>query len=283
MGHALGVGVRAAGRFWDDMVRDPHLLQILGGHLESLSGLLGLAAVPPGDGGAAFGRDHAVDGILKHQNAVAHGNCQGPPAAAFSSHGHDNGNGDPRHLPQIARNGLGLPAFLGVDSGIRPGRIHEREDRPVELRRHAHDAQRLAISFRLGHPEVPLHFLLRVVALLVADDRHRLAVKPGHPGYQSRIVTKDAVAVEFREVLKEVLHIVESLGPLLVSRDLDTVPGGGLLPVERFVEPFGLAAQLPDAPLGVLGRGPLAQLLDFLLDSFQFFTGFFVVQWNSSA
>ena len=81
----------------------------------------GLGGIAPQDRGAAFRRDHGVDRILEHEDAVADGDRQRAAGAAFAGDGHDDGHGQARHFAQVAGDGLGLAALLGVDAGVGAG------------------------------------------------------------------------------------------------------------------------------------------------------------------
>ena len=93
-------------------------------------GRLDLAAgVAPQDRGAAFGRNHAVDGELVHQDAVADGDAERAAAAALAVHDDDDRHVEHRHLAQVERDRLGDAALLGLDAGIGRRRVDEADDR----------------------------------------------------------------------------------------------------------------------------------------------------------
>ena len=71
---------------------------------------------------------------------------------------------------------------------------------PAEFLRHLHEAQGLAIAFRIGHPEVPLHAFLEGLALLMADDHDRPVVEAGEAADDGAVIAERAVAVEFVKV-----------------------------------------------------------------------------------
>src|SRR5437899_4983273 len=113
----------AAGGLRDDAVDQLELEEVLGGESEGGGGLLAFAGVPVDDGGAAFRGDDAVNGVLQHQNGVADAEGQGAAAAAFAYTDDDHGDGEAGHLPEIAGDGFGLAALLGVDAGGSTGGI----------------------------------------------------------------------------------------------------------------------------------------------------------------
>src|SRR5271169_710279 len=100
----------------------------------------------------------------------------------------------PRHLPQVSRDGFRLPALFGVNPRISSRRINERKNRPAKLRCKLHDAERLAIAFRLRLAKVALQTLLGIAALLVANNGHRPSMKFCQSGNQCFVVAISAVA-----------------------------------------------------------------------------------------
>ena len=84
--------------------------------------------------------------------------------------------------------------------GIGRRRVDEDDDRPAELLGEPHRAQRLAVAFGPRVPEVPEDLLLRVAALDVADEQHRLALVVGEAGHDRVIVGEAAIAVNLDEV-----------------------------------------------------------------------------------
>jgi hypothetical protein len=74
-------------------------------------------------------------------------------------------------------------------------------------------------------PKLRQHALLGVAALLVADHHHRLAVEPGQPADDGRIVGVMPVAVQLLEVGEDGADVVQRVGPLRMARDLRDLPG----------------------------------------------------------
>ena len=130
------------------------------------------------------------------------------------------------HFPQIARDGFGLAALFGVDSGVGAGGIEEGDDRPAELGRQLHGAQGLAVALRLRHAEIAVELLFGVAAFLLADQHDGLAVEPAHAADDGRIVAEKAVAVDLLKVGQDALNVVERVRPLGMARVLDSLPGG---------------------------------------------------------
>src|SRR4029453_12382711 len=103
------------------------------------------------------------------------------PAAALAGHDREDRRPQRGHLAEIARDRFGLPALLGAEPRIGPGRVDERDDGLAELLRHVHQPERLAIALGVRHPEVARDLLARVAALLVADHHDALLLEAREP------------------------------------------------------------------------------------------------------
>ena len=108
--------------------------------------------------------------------------------------------------------------------GKRRRRVDEHHDRPAELLRELHHAQRLAIAFRPRVAEVAEDLLLGVAALLVADDADRLAFVVGEAADDRVIVGEAAVAVQLVEAGEQRVDVVERVGPRRMPRDQHPLP-----------------------------------------------------------
>ena len=98
--------------------------------------------------------------------------------------------------------------------GIRRRRVDEHDDRPAELLRQPHRAQRLAVALRPRVAEVAEDLLLGVAALDVADEQHRLALVVGEAGHDRVIVGEAAVAVDLGEPGEQPLDEVLEARPV---------------------------------------------------------------------
>src|SRR5204862_1901487 len=96
--------------------------------------------------------------------------------------------------------------------------------RQPELLRETHQAQRLSVAFGARHAVVAPHALLRVAALLVADDDDRLALEAREAADERMIVRVHAVAVQLVEVGEAALEVVERVGTLRVACELCDLP-----------------------------------------------------------
>src|SRR3546814_6868888 len=74
----------AAQRLRNDVVDDTEAQQVLGRQAQSLGRLLRLLAGAPENRGAAFWRDHRVDRVLQHVDAVGGGQGDGAAGAALA-------------------------------------------------------------------------------------------------------------------------------------------------------------------------------------------------------
>src|SRR5229473_4129038 len=222
-GGGLRIGVRSARRLGDDLVDDPELQQVFGRDLERLGGALPLARILPEDGGAALGGDDGVHGVLEHQYPVGESDGEGAARAALADDGGNDRRAERRHLHEIARDRLGLTALLGAEPGIRAGRVHQGDDGRTELLGQMHEAQRLAITLGVGHPEVAVQILLGVAALLVPDHHDAHAVEPRPAAHQGGIVAEQPVAVQLDEVREHSAQVVERVRSLGVAGHLDAL------------------------------------------------------------
>ena len=116
-----GIGVRAAFGFGDDAVNDAEAFQILGGDFQRFRGGGGKFAVAPQNGGATLRRNDGVNGVGKHEDHIAHGNPERAATAAFAGDDNDHRHAEYGHFLEGFRDGLGLSARLGLESGIRAG------------------------------------------------------------------------------------------------------------------------------------------------------------------
>jgi len=118
-----------------------------------------------------------------------------------------------------------------------------------------HHPHRLVVALRIRHPELPLHTLLGVAALLLADECDGSPIQLAEPGDHRPVVGPAAVAVQLEPVVEQPLDVVERVGPLVVAGELDGTPdvlvGGVLLDaIELPLEPLELTGQLRAAEEG---------------------------------
>src|SRR5260370_22686725 len=108
------VSVGPASGFGNNFIHTAELHQVFGSDAQRLSGNMALGGVAPHDGSTTLGRNHGIDGVLQHQDAVSNGDRERSAASAFAGDGSDDGNLQPSHLPHAAGNGLRLSALLSA-------------------------------------------------------------------------------------------------------------------------------------------------------------------------
>src|SRR5581483_5926003 len=157
---------------------------------------------------------------------IRDGNGQRAAAAAHSYHCGDDGYFQSGHFAEIIGNRFRLTSLLRMNSRVGPVCIDESEDRAVKLLGNLHDANRLAVSLGMRSSKVPVDALLHVPAFLSPYHHDFVAVEAGHPADDGGIITKTTVAVDFAEVGKDSLNIVERLRTLRVPGQFGFVPRG---------------------------------------------------------
>jgi len=148
-------------------------------------------------------------------------------------------------LQCVAQEIRGWSALLGASLVLFTGRfrpailIHlighnaDRHSRfRVELfdllqRLHIHIRDRVGALARsaLYAAKVPNHPLFRVAALLVANHRYRAPVIFRQTGDDRLVVSERAVAMAAHKIRKQVLHEIQQIRPLLMPRNLRSLPG----------------------------------------------------------
>ena len=104
----------------------------------------------------------------------------------------------------------------------------------------AHQAKRLAVTFRMGETEIVADVLLGVVALLMADDHDPLVADLGKAADEGEVVAEAAVAAHFHEIVRDELEVIEGVGPRRMAHDLHPLPGREVRvdPFARFAQPL---------------------------------------------
>ena len=141
----------------------------------------------------------------------------------------------PAHLVQIARDRLGLAAFLRAEPRPRSLRVDECKNGNVEFLGELHQPEGLSISLRMGHAEVPLQLLFRVAPTLVPNHHHRIIVEARPAADDRRVITESAIAVQLDEVGERQTDVVSGERTLRVARDLDSLKGREI-PVDLFTQ-----------------------------------------------
>src|SRR5206468_12404647 len=131
----------------------------------------------------AFRRDHAVHRVFQHEDGIANAERERAAAAAFTDAYHHHRHREPRHFTQIPGDRFRLPALLGIDAGVGPWSVQQRDDGPAELACHLHGAKRLAVAFGLGHAEITIETLLGIPAFLLCHYHYGAAFEVSEPGH----------------------------------------------------------------------------------------------------
>src|SRR5690606_33847027 len=108
-----------------------------------------------------------------------HGNGESTTRSALSDHHGHHRHSEIKHSHDAIGDRLALPALLGVNAGVSSGSAHKSDNRQRKAGRHFHQANRLAISLRLGHAEIPVHFFLGASPLLLPNHKHGLSAELG--------------------------------------------------------------------------------------------------------
>src|SRR5688572_29131 len=216
--------VGAALRLGDDPVDDTELEAVRGVRFERRCGLLRLGGVAPKNRGAALRRDHGVDGVLLHEHAVGDGDRDGAAGAPLADDDSDRRDLEPQHARLRPGDRSPLAVLLRRDAGVCARRVDERDERkPVSLCE-LHRPHRLPIPLRVGHAEVPEAALRDVPSLLVPDECDRATPERAEARDDRVVVHAAAIAVQLEPVVEDALDVVERVGALLVSRQLDRAP-----------------------------------------------------------
>ncbi len=216
--------MRAAQRFFDDRVDDAEAQKILRGDLHIGRGLLRLRRIAPEDGGGGFGRSDRVDRMFQHQHAIAACNRNRAAGAAFAQNDGDIGDAERERLVGRAGNRFGLAALFRIDARKGAGRIDQRDDRQSEAVGKIHQPHRLAIALRPRHAEIMLEPRFRIGPLLLADDADGRTAKAREAADDRRILAKEAIARERREIGEKIGDVVAAMRPLRMARDKRLLP-----------------------------------------------------------
>ena len=220
------VTVGTADRFFDDLVDDAEFDNVLRCRLKRFCSLGAFRAVRPKDGSAPFGGDNGIHGMFQHQDPVSDRNGQSSAGATFTGDADDDGGAQARHFTQITGDGLGLTALFRANARIGAGGVNKGDDRQLELFRHLHKTERLAVAFRIWHAEIAVDLLLGIAPLLVADNHDRLAFEAGEAANYGVIIAKVPVAMKFDKLGEHEIDIVLGKGTVDMTGYLCGLPAG---------------------------------------------------------
>ena len=160
--------------------------------------------------------------------------------------------------------------------------VDEGDDRQPEPLGELHRPHRLAVALGVGHAEVAPDVLVRVGALLLADDDDPTPVEARQADDHRRVIAEQAVAVELDEVVGDAVDELERPRPPQVARKLDprphrvagigqrfafntsTTAAMGAVPASHSGSAAGVlnAARQLGSILGIAGAGAVFQTLE---------------------
>ena len=179
--------MRAAQRFGDDPVDNPERLQVLRGDLHRFGGIGGLVRRAPQDRRAAFRRNDRINRMFEHQDAVGRGDRDRAAATRPRRRSRRSSAPSATGIPRsTGRSPPPVRALPPATPGKGARRIDQADDRKPEPVREPHQADRLAIAFRLGHSEIVPEARGGVVALFMPDQHDLAAVDHRQPADDRR-------------------------------------------------------------------------------------------------
>ena len=247
----------AAGRLGDDEVDHAKAQEILGGDLLRRGHVLRLGGIAEQDGSTGFGRDHRIDGVFQHQDAVGDSDGDGAARAALADDDGDVGNAQFKALLGGAGDRFGLAALLGADAGISAGRVHKGDQGNVEPVGHFHDADGLAIAFGARHAKIMLEAAFGGIAFFLTENGNRLAVEAAKAGLEGGVLAELAVTCQRRPFGDQLADIVGKVRALRMTGHLGLLPGGEAAVDfhQSLVGAAGEAVHLFVDRHGLIGRG----------------------------
>lgn len=220
-----GVTVGTGERFGEDAFDESELVGGIGGEFESSGGLGFFHWVAPEDGGAALGRDDAIDSVLLHVNVVSDGDSDRSARAAFADDDADDGDGEFKHFEHASGDGFADSSRFGFDTGVGGGGIDKGDDGHTKSLGHFEHPDGFSVAFGFGHGEVTEGAFLDVAAFLVSDDHNALSIQTGGPADDGVISAVAAVAIKLGEIGEDCLDVIEGIGSWLGAGEEDLFPG----------------------------------------------------------
>src|SRR5207237_8267335 len=108
--------------------------------------------------------------------------------AAYADDSRKNGHAEIHDFTDIDCDCFGDVAFFRTDARISAGRIDERNHRQIKFLAELHQAQRLAITFRMRAPEIAHHIFLGIAALLIRDHDAKLLPQHRDPAWHDLVL-----------------------------------------------------------------------------------------------
>ena len=130
------------------------------------------------------------------------------------------------HFAEIDGDGFGDVPFLGADAGISARGVNQGNDGQAEFVGQTHQAQCLAITFRMRGTEIAQDVFLRVAALLGADDDDPMLSQSGKTADHRAVFRKEAVAVQLAKIREGVIEVIQRVRAFGMPCQLHALPGG---------------------------------------------------------
>ena len=170
--HLVVIAVSASKGFFDDIIDNAELWEVLACEPKDLGGFGGMLVAFPQNSCAAFGADNRVVSVLQHGDAVSYTDTKCTPRATFADHDANDGRLQLAHHEHALRNDLGLASLFGSNAGIGSRGIDEGDDREFVFFREFHFRHRFAVAFGVRAAEVASGAFFEGAAFLVADDEY---------------------------------------------------------------------------------------------------------------
>ncbi len=245
----LTVALRAAQRFGDNTVNHAQFLQILRGQAQRFGRLAHFFGIFPQDRCAAFGRDHGINRMFQHGDAVGRGKGHRAARPAFTNDDRHHRHAYFQTFGGGPRNRLGLPPLLGTFTRVCTGGIDQRDHRQAKPMRQIHQPHSLAVPFGPRHAEITFNARFGIIALFLANHHHRQIVKPRQPAHHGVVIGKASIPCQQGEFFEQRFDIIFGMGAVRMARDLAFLPRG-----QGFIHILQHHARLAIQPFGFFGN-----------------------------
>src|SRR5713226_3295134 len=115
--------------------------------------------------------------------------------------------------------------MFGVIAGLSAWTIDQCDDGNSEFGSELHQAQRLAIAFRISHAAMGGFLLCRCAPAFLRNDDHRLPINFRKASDDCGIISSPAISVKFQEVRSDPRNIIPGGRTSRVPGELNLLPG----------------------------------------------------------
>src|SRR5690606_35839106 len=112
------------------------------------------------------------------------------------------------HFKQVAGYSLTLSALFCFQTGISARSVYKRYNRLVKLLCQLHQAQRFAVTLRIGHTKVAQLTLFGIYALLMTNKHYRLSINLSKATHNGFIIPHISVAKKLSKLITDLRYIV---------------------------------------------------------------------------